>query len=243
MNISRFFIERPIFAAVIAVFIVLIGAFSYPQLSLSQYPEIAPPTISVTAFYPGASAETMAETVAAPLEQEINGVENMLYMSSSSTSSGQASITVTFKPGTDLDAAQVLVQNRVALAEPRLPDQVRQVGVTVAKQSTGFLMIVALTSTDPGLDIDYVGNYANSVLRDRLLRLEGVGGVLVFGGGNYSMRVWIDPDRAAARNLTAGEIVQALRTQNVQVAGGAVGQPPYGKGSPAFELPVQVKGR
>ena len=147
MNISKFFIERPIFAAVISVFIVLIGAFAYPQLSLSQYPEIAPPTISVSAFYPGASAETMAETVAAPLEQEINGVEDMLYMSSSSTSSGQSQITVTFKPGTDLDAAQVLVQNRVALAEPRLPEQVRQVGVTVAKESSGFLMIVALTST------------------------------------------------------------------------------------------------
>jgi hydrophobe/amphiphile efflux-1 (HAE1) family protein len=243
MNISRFFIERPIFASVIAVFIVLIGAFSYPQLSLSQYPEIAPPTISVSAFYPGASAETMAETVAAPLEQEINGVEGMLYMSSSSTSSGQSQITVTFDPGTDLDAAQVLIQNRVALAEPRLPEQVRQVGVTVAKQSSGFLMIAALTSTDPNLDIDYVGNYANSNLRDRLLRIEGVGGVQVFGGGNYSMRIWIDPDRAAARNLTAGEIVTALRTQNIQVAGGAVGQPPYATGNPAFELPVQVQGR
>jgi hydrophobe/amphiphile efflux-1 (HAE1) family protein len=185
----------------------------------------------------------MAETVAAPIEQEVNGVENMLYMTSSSTSSGQAGITVTFKPSTDLDAAQVLVQNRVALAEPRLPEQVRQVGVTVAKQSSGFLMIVALTSTDPSLDIDYIGNYANSTLRDRLLRLEGVGGVQVFGGGNYAMRIWIDPDRAAARNLTAGEIVTALRTQNVQVAGGALGQPPYGNGNPAFQLPIQVQGR
>jgi hydrophobe/amphiphile efflux-1 (HAE1) family protein len=243
MNISGFFIERPIFASVIAVFITLIGAFSYPQLSLSQYPEIAPPTISVNAFFPGASAETLAETVSAPLEQEINGVENMLYMSSSSTSAGSVAITVTFQPGTDLDAAQVLIQNRVALAEPRLPDQVRQIGVTVAKQSEGFLMIVALTTTDPTLDIDYIGNYANSQLRDRLLRLEGVGSVIVFGGGNYSMRVWIDPDRAAARDLTAGEIVAALRTQNVQVAGGAIGQPPFARGSPAFELPVRVQGR
>ena len=243
MNISRFFIERPIFASVIAIFIVLIGAFSYPQLSLSQYPEIAPPTINVSAFFPGASAETMANTVATPLEQEINGVEDMLYMSSSSTSSGQATITVTFKPGTDLDAAQVLVQNRVAVAEPRLPEQVRQIGVTVAKQATGFLMFVALTSSDPNHNIDYVGNYATSVLRDRLLRIKGVGGVMVFGGGNYAMRVWIDPDRAAARNLTAGEIVGALRTQNVQVAGGAVGQPPYGSGNPAFQLPIEVQGR
>lgn len=242
MNISRFFIERPIFASVLAVFITLIGLFAYPQLPLSQYPEIAPPTISIAAAYPGASSETIAETVAAPLEQEINGVENMLYMSSSSTG-GAAQITVTFKPGTDLDAAQVLVQNRVALAEPRLPDQVRQVGVTVSKQSSGFLMIVALTSTDPNLDVDYLGNYANTNLRDRLLRLEGVGGVQVFGGGNYSMRIWIDPSRAAARNLTAGEIVTALRTQNVQVAGGALGQPPYGGGNPSFQLPVQVQGR
>ena len=242
MNISRFFIERPIFAAVIAIFITLIGAFAYPQLSLSQYPEIAPPTITINTAYPGASSETMAETVAAPLEQEINGVEGMLYMSSSSTD-GAAGITVTFKPGTDLDAAQVLVQNRVALAEPRLPEQVRQIGVTVNKASTGFLMIVALTSTDPNLDVDYIGNFANTNLRDRLLRLEGVGGVQVFGGGNYAMRIWIDPDRAAARNLTAGEIVAALRSQNVQVAGGALGQPPYATGNPAFQLPIQVQGR
>ncbi|HEX8481171.1 MAG TPA: multidrug efflux RND transporter permease subunit [Allosphingosinicella sp.] len=242
MNISRFFIERPIFAAVIAVFITLIGAFAYPQLSLSQYPEIAPPTITINTAYPGASAETMAETVAAPIEQEVNGVEGMLYMSSSSTN-GAAGITVTFEAGTDLDAAQVLVQNRVALAEPRLPEQVRQIGVTVNKASTGFLMIVALTSTDPNLDVDYIGNFANTNLRDRLLRLEGVGGVQVFGGGNYAMRIWIDPDRAAARNLTAGEIVAALRTQNVQVAGGALGEPPYANGNPAFQLPIEVQGR
>jgi hydrophobe/amphiphile efflux-1 (HAE1) family protein len=242
VNISRFFIERPIFAAVIAVFITLIGAFAYPQLSLSQYPEIAPPTISINVGYPGASAETIADTVVAPLEQEINGVEDMLYISSSSTN-GAAGITVTFQPGTDLDAAQVLVQNRVALAEPRLPEQVRQLGVTVNKQSSGFLVIVALTSNDPNFDVDYLGNFANTTLRDRLLRLEGVGGVNVFGGGNYSMRIWIDPDRAAARNLTAGEIVQALRSQNVQVAGGSLGQPPYGSGNPAFQTPIDVQGR
>ena len=242
MNISRFFVDRPIFAAVIAIFITLIGAFAYPQLPLAQYPEIAPPTISITAAYPGASSETIAETVASTLEQEINGVENMLYIQSSSTQ-GAAQITVTFEPGTDLDAAQVLVQNRVALAEPRLPEQVRQIGVQVNKQESGFLMIVALTSTDPAIDTDYVGNYANSTLRDRLLRLEGVGGVQIFGGGYYSMRVWIDPDKAAARNLTAPEIVAALQSQNVQVAGGSVGAPPYGKGNPAFELPVEVPGR
>jgi hydrophobe/amphiphile efflux-1 (HAE1) family protein len=242
MNISSFFIERPIFAGVIAVFITLIGAFCYPLLPLSQYPEIAPPTIAVTASYAGASAENIAETVAAPMEQEINGVEGMLYMSSSATQ-GAATITVTFKPGTDLDAAQVLVQNRVNLAVPRLPDQVRQVGVTVNKQESGFLMIVALTSPDKSLDTDYIGNYANTSIRDRLLRLEGVGSVQVFGGGNYSMRVWIDPDKAAARNLTAAEIVAALRGQNVQVAGGALGQAPSGKDNPSFEVPVDVQGR
>ncbi|MBU7589118.1 MAG: multidrug efflux RND transporter permease subunit [Sphingopyxis terrae] len=242
MNFSRFFVDRPIFAAVIAIFITLIGAFAYPQLPLAQYPEIAPPTISITASYPGASPDTIAETVSSTIEQEVNGVENMLYIQSSSTQ-GLAQITVTFQPGTDLDAAQVLVQNRVALAEPRLPEQVRQIGVQVNKQETGFLMIVALTTTDPAIDLDYVGNYANSTLRDRLLRLKGVGGVQIFGGGYYSMRVWIDPDKAAARNLTATEIVAALQSQNVQVAGGSVGAPPYGKGNPAFELPVEVPGR
>ncbi len=243
MNISGFFIERPIFAGVIAVFITLIGAFAFPLLPLSQYPEIAPPTIVIQAPYPGASSETIAETVAAPLEQEINGVEDMLYIQSSSTQ-GLAQITVTFEPGTDLNAAQVLVQNRVALAEPRLPDQVRQVGVTVNKQATGFLMIVTLTA-DPGsgLDINYIGNYAQTVVRDRLLRLKGVGGVNVFGGGNYSMRVWIDPDLAAARNITSSEIIAALRSQNVQVAGGALGQAPAGTNNPAFEVPLDVKGR
>ncbi len=241
-GISSFFIERPIFAAVISVFITLIGAFAYPLLPLSQYPEIAPPTISVQAFYAGASPETIADTVAQPLEQEINGVEGMLYMTSSSTQ-GQGQITVTFKPGTDLDAAQVLVQNRVNLAVPRLPEEVRQIGVTVNKQESGFLLIVALTSPDNSLDVDYIGNYANTVIRDRLLRLNGIGTVQVFGGGNYSMRVWIDPDKAAARNLTADEIIAALRAQNVQVAGGALGQAPGGKDNPSFEVPIDVQGR
>lgn len=243
MNISRFFIDRPIFAAVIAVFITLMGVFAYPLLPLSQYPEIAPPTITINTAYPGASAETVAETVAAPIEQEVNGVEGMLYLSSSSTSDGTVAVTVTFQPGTDLDAAQVLVQNRVSLAEPRLPEQVRQIGVTVNKQESGFLMIVGLTSPGGALDNDYVGNYAQSVLRDRLLRVDGVGNVQVFGGGNYSMRVWIDPAKAAARNLTGPEIVAALRAQNVQAAAGAIGQPPFDANAAAFQLPVQVQGR
>ncbi|HEY0598524.1 multidrug efflux RND transporter permease subunit [Brevundimonas sp.] len=243
MNISRFFIDRPIFAAVISVFITLLGVFAYPLLPLSQYPDIAPPTIAVTAVYPGASAETMAETVAAPIEQEVNGVERMLYLSSSSTSDGVATITVTFEPGTDLDAAQVLVQNRVALAEPRLPEPVRQIGVTVNKQQQDFLLIVGLTSPDRSLANDYIGNYANSTLRDRFLRLDGVGAVQVFGGGNYSMRVWIDPNKAAARNLTAQEIVGALRGQNTSAAAGAIGQPPFPTNAAAFQLPVQVQSR
>lgn len=243
MNISRFFIDRPIFAAVISVFITLIGVFAYPLLPLSQYPEIAPPTITINTAYPGASAETVAETVSAPIEQEVNGVEGMLYLSSSSTSDGTVAITVTFNPGTDLDAAQVLVQNRVALAEPRLPAQVRQIGVTVNKQESGFLMILGLTSPDRSLDNDYVGNYANSTLRDRLLRIEGVGNVSIFGGGNYSMRVWIDPAKAAARDLTGPDIVAALQAQNVQAAAGSIGQPPFPTNAAAFQLPVQVQGR
>ncbi len=243
MNISRFFIDRPIFAAVLSVFITVMGIFAYPLLPLSQYPEIAPPTINITTAYPGASAETLAETVAAPIEQEVNGVEGMLYISSSSTSDGVVSITVTFQPGTDLDEAQVLVQNRVSLAEPRLPASVRQIGVTVNKQETGFLMILGLTSPNEAYDIDYVGNYAQSTLRDRLLRLEGVGNVQVFGGGNYSMRIWIDPDRAAARGLTGPDIVAALQAQNVQAAAGSIGQPPFDTNASAFQLPVQVQGR
>ncbi|MDI1281739.1 multidrug efflux RND transporter permease subunit [Brevundimonas sp.] len=243
MNVSRFFIDRPIFAIVIAVFITLIGAFAYPALPLAQYPEIAPPTISIRTAYAGASAETLAETVAAPIEQEVNGVEGMLYMTSSSTSDGAVSLTVAFEPGTDLDTAQVLIQNRVARAEPRLPEQVRQSGISVTKQSTGFLMLAALTSSDPGLDVNYLGNFANSTIRDRILRLDGVGEVQVFGGGNYSMRIWIDPAKAAARDLTATEIVAALRSQNVQAAAGAIGQPPFATNASAFQLPVQVQGR
>ena len=243
MNISRFFIDRPIFAIVIAVFITLVGAFALPNLPLAQYPEIAPPTIDIRTAYAGASAETLAETVAAPIEQEVNGVEGMIYMTSSSTSDGAVSITVAFEPGTDLDTAQVLVQNRVALAEPKLPEQVRQVGVVVNKRSSGFLLLAALTSADPGIDTDYLGNLANSTVRDRLLRIDGVGEVQVFGGGNYSMRVWIDPAKAAARDLTAPEIIAALRSQNIQAAAGAVGQPPFATNASAFQLPVDVQGR
>ncbi|HEY8520128.1 MAG TPA: multidrug efflux RND transporter permease subunit [Gammaproteobacteria bacterium] len=244
MRLAHFFVDRPIFASVIAIVITLVGAFSYPLLPVEQFPPVAPPTISVTVQYPGASAEVISETVLAPLEQQINGVENMLYMTSTAVTAGQSQILVAFEQGTDLDTAQVQVQNRVAVAEPRLPEQVRALGVVVSKQSPGFLMLITMKSSDPAIGIDYLGNWANTVVRDRLLRIDGVGEVRVFGGGDYAMRIWIDPDRAAARNLTAAEIVAALRSQNVQVAAGAIGQAPFDKHQAAsFLLPIQMQGR
>ncbi len=243
MRFSHFFIDRPIFAAVVSIFIVLVGVFAYPLLPVGQYPEIAPPTISVTATYPGASAETLAETVAQPLEQEINGVEDMLYMTSSSTADGRLNLNIVFALGTDLDNAQVLVQNRVQSAEPRLPDTVRQLGVQTRKNSPDILLVVFLTSPDGSRDRAYLSNYARLQLVDRLSRLDGVGGVNMFGARDFAMRIWIDPDLAAARNLTAGEIVSALRAQNVQVAAGSIGAPPVAAGSAGFELTLQAQGR
>ncbi|HEX5419166.1 MAG TPA: multidrug efflux RND transporter permease subunit [Gammaproteobacteria bacterium] len=243
MRITHFFVERPIFASVIAIVITIVGAFAYPQLPVAQFPPIAPPGISVAVQYPGASAEVLSETVLAPLEQQINGVEHMLYMTSTAVAQGQSQINIAFEPGTDLDTAQVQVQNRVSTAEPRLPAQVRNLGVTVSKQSPGFLMLITMKSSDPDIGIDYVGNWANTVVRDRLLRIEGVSDVRVFGGGNYAMRIWIDPERAAARNITAEDVVTALRGQNEQVAAGAIGEAPFGKESPAFLLPIQMQGR
>ena len=243
MKFPHFFIERPIFAAVLSILIVVFGIVAYPSLPVAQYPEIAPPTVVVTANYPGANAETLAETVAAPLEEAINGVENMIYMSSSATGDGSLAITVTFKQGVDVNQAQVLVQNRVATAEPRLPDDVRRVGVTVAKNSPDILMVLALTSPDKSLSQQYVSNYATTQLLDRLARIQGVGGVRVFGGRDYNMRVWINPDLAASRNLTVDEIVAAIRAQNAQVAVGSVGQPPFNQGGTAFQLGIQAEGR
>jgi HAE1 family hydrophobic/amphiphilic exporter-1 len=243
MKFPHFFIDRPIFAAVLSILIVVFGVVAYPGLPVAQYPEIAPPTVVVTATYPGANAETLAETVAAPLEESINGVENMIYMSSSATGDGSLAITVTFKAGTKVDQAQVLVQNRVSSAEPRLPDQVRQIGVTVLKNSPDLLLVAALTSPDGSLDQKYVSNYATTQIIDRIARIPGVGGVRIFGGRDYNMRVWIDPDRAASRNLTVDEITTAVRGQNTQAAVGAVGQPPFNQGGTAFQLGIQAQGR
>jgi multidrug efflux pump len=239
---SRFFIDRPIFATVLALVIVIVGLIACYTLPIAEYPEITPPTIVVSARYPGASPQVIADTVATPLEQEINGVERMLYMTSQSTSDGQMSITITFQLGTDLDKAQVLVQNRVAIAEPRLPETVRRLGVTTQKSSPDLLLVVHMLSPDNRYDQAYIGNYALIHIRDVLTRLEGVGNITLFGLREFSMRVWLDPARLAALNMTAGDAVQALREQNVQVAAGIIGQPPMPSGNP-LQLSVTTQGR
>ena len=223
MRFAHFFVDRPIFAAVISIIITIIGAVAYLSLPVAQYPEIAPPSISVSASYPGASAEIVAKTVATPLEQEINGVEDMLYLSSYSSSDGAMALTITFKIGTNLDTAQVLVQNRVAVALPRLPDQVRQIGITTRKSSPDLMMVVHMLSPDKSYDQLYVSNYASLRVRDQLLRLDGVGDVTIFGAREYSMRVWLNPDKLSTYGLTAGDVVRTLREQNVQVSGGQLG--------------------
>ncbi len=242
MNIGHFSIDRPVFAMVLSIFILIVGVIAYPTLPVAQYPEVAPPTVVVQATYPGATARVVAETVATPIEQEVNGVEDMLYMYSQATNDGGMTLTVTFKLGTDLDKAQVLVQNRVAIAEPRLPDEVRQIGVTTRKNSPDLLMVVHLLSPDNTYDQLYISNYALLQVRDTLLRLPGVGDVQMFGARDYSMRLWLDPDRVADLGLTAGDVVAAVRGQNIQVAGGQLAQPPLP--SPrAFQPSLTLQGR
>jgi multidrug efflux pump len=242
MNFSHFFIRRPIFAAVISIVILLVGGIAVFQLPIAQYPEIAPPTVVVRAIYPGANPKVLAETVATPIEQEVNGVENMLYMSSTSTSDGVMNLTITFKLGTDLNTAQVLVQNRVAIALPKLPEEVRRLGVTTTKRSTDLTMVTHLVSPDGSRDDLYLGNYAFLQVKDQLARIPGVGDVTVFGARDYSMRVWLDPEKLASRNMTASDVVRAIREQNLQVAAGTIGQPPVPEGND-FQLTISTQGR
>ena len=242
MKLSHFFIDRPIFAAVVAIFITLIGGFSYFALPVAQYPEVAPPTVVVKTTYPGASAQVVSESVATPLEQQINGVENMLYMVSQATGDGNLTLTITFKLGTDLDIAQVLVQNRVSIALSQLPQDVVREGVTVKKNSPDMLMVIHLISPDGSRDQLYISNYATLQIKDVLARLEGVGDVVIFGARDYAMRIWVNPNKIAARRLTAGDIVAAIRAQNVQVASGVLDQPPMANQGD-FQLNVQTLGR
>jgi HAE1 family hydrophobic/amphiphilic exporter-1 len=240
--LSKFFIEHPVFANVIAVVTMLIGAVCLWQLPIEQYPEITPPTVRVTTVYPGATAATVADTVAAPIEQQVNGVENMLYMQSTSSGDGSYSLTVTFEVGTNTDDAQVQLQNRVAIAEPQLPEEVRRQGVTVKKQSSNIILVLSLTSTNPQMDTLYLSNYATLRLRDELSRIKGVGEVTVFGTAAYSMRVWLDPQKLKARDMTASDVIAALAEQNVQVAAGQIGQPPT-QDDRQFQYSVTTQGR
>jgi multidrug efflux pump subunit AcrB len=242
MKFSYFFIDRPIFASVLSLVILIGGGLALLGLPMSQYPDIVPPTVEVTARYPGADPKVIADTVATPIEQEVNGVQDMLYMSSQSTSDGTMTLNVTFKLGTNLDTAQNLVQNRVATAEPRLPDQVRSLGVTTKKKSPSLMMVVNLISPDNTFDQTYISNYAFLQIRDVLNRIEGVGDVVVLGAREYSMRVWLDPDKMWARRLTTDDVVKAIQAQNVQVAAGRLGSEPAPSGT-NLELSVNTEGR
>ncbi len=242
MRLSHFFIDRPIFAAVVSIVFVILGGVSFSRLPVAQYPEIAPPIINVSGQYPGASAEVVASTVVTPMEQQINGVENMLYMYSNSTADGRFSIQVSFDLGTNLDIAQVQVQNRVAIAQPRLPADVRNIGVTVTKASPDLMMVVHLYSPDKSRDSLFISNYATLEVTDPLTRVDGVGSITVFGSRDYSMRVWLDPDRLQSLGLTATDVTNALQAQNIQVASGVLDQPPVTKPG-AFQIAVQTLGR
>ncbi|HTH77056.1 MAG TPA: efflux RND transporter permease subunit [Trinickia sp.] len=242
MNISKFFIDRPIFAGVLSVLILLAGVISLFQLPISEYPEVVPPSVIVHAQYPGANPKVIAETVASPLEEQINGVENMLYMQAQANSDGNMTLTVTFKLGTDPDKAQQLVQNRVSQAMPRLPDDVQRLGVTTIKSSPTLTMVVHLISPDHRYDMTYLRNYALLNVKDRLERIAGVGQVQLWGAGDYAMRIWLDPNKLAERNLTANDVVSAIREQNVQVAAGVIGGSPSSADVP-LQLSVNARGR
>jgi hydrophobe/amphiphile efflux-1 (HAE1) family protein len=242
MRISHFFIDRPIFASVVSIIFVILGGVAFLRLPVAQYPEIAPPTITVSGQYPGASADIVASTVVTPIEQQINGVENMIYLSSNSTADGRFTISVTFDIGTNLDIAQVQVQNRVAIAQPRLPADVRNIGVTVTKSSPDLMMVVHLYSPDKSRDTLFISNYATLEITDAVTRIDGVGSLIVFGSRDYAMRIWLDPDRLQSVGLTAGDVVAALQGQNVQVASGVLNQPPMDKPG-AFQISVQTQGR
>ena len=241
MNLGRLSVNQPILAMVLSIVLLIVGALAYTTLPVSEYPEVVPPTVVVTAQYPGASAQTISDTVAAPIEQQINGVEDMLYMYSQATSNGQLTITITFKLGTDLDKAQVLVQNRVAIATPQLPDEVQRNGVVTRKNSPDILMVVFMLSPDDSLDQLYISNYALLQVRDQLLRLDGIGDIQIFGARDYSMRLWLDPDKIATLGLTASDVIAAIRAQNLQITGGQLASPPIS--DRAFQPNLTFTGR
>jgi len=241
MNLGRLSINQPILAMVLSIVLLIVGALAYTTLPVSEYPQVVPPTVVVTTQYPGASAQTVSDTVAAPIEQEINGVDDMLYLYSQATSNGQLNITVTFKLGTDLDKAQVLVQNRVAIAQPRLPEEVQRNGVVTRKNSPDLMMVVFMLSPDDTFDQTYISNYALLQVRDQLLRLDGVGDIQIFGARDYSMRLWLDPDKIANLGMTAGDVIVAIRSQNLQITGGQIASPPIA--DRAFQPNLTFTGR